>query len=151
MRHPIAILLLAGAAAAALAGGAVAQELSRDAVLDAVAKWEEAVNAGDAAAAAEFYAEDAVLMPPGAERIEGRENIEAFWRDFLKDGPKLDVETLDVATGGGIAYEVGTVTVTMPGAEAPLTGKYIWTWEGTESGEPKVKADIWNLDAAPQQ
>ncbi len=39
----------------------------------------------------------------------------------------------------------------MPEAEAPLTGKYIWTWEQTESGEPKVKADIWNLDAAPQQ
>ena len=130
MRHPIASLLLAGTAATALAGGAVAQEgLSREAMLDAVAKWQEAVNAGDAAAAAEFYAEDAVLMPPGAERIEGRENIEAFWRDFLKGGAKLDTETLDAATGGGIGYEVGTVSVTMPGADAPLAGKYIWTWE----------------------
>ncbi len=93
MHRPMTTLLLAGAAAAALAGGAVAQELSRDAVLDAVAKWEEAVNAGDAAAAADFYAADAVLMPPGAERIEGRQNIEAFRQDFLKDGPKLDVES----------------------------------------------------------
>ena len=131
MRHPVS-LLLAGAAMLALTNGAAAQELSREAVLDVVAKWEEAVNAGDAAAVADFYTEDAMLLPPGADRIEGRENIEAFWRDFLKEGTEFDLESVEVATGGDIAHEIGTFSLTMPNADAPITGKYIWTWRQTD-------------------
>ena len=147
----LSALLLAGTAAVALATGAAAQDLSREAVLDAVAKWEEAINAGDAAAVAGFYAEDALLLPPEADRIEGRENIEAFWRDFLKEGTEFDLESVDVATGGDIAHEIGTFSLTVPNADAPITGKYIWTWERTDAGELKVTADIWNTNAAAQQ
>ncbi len=149
MRHPTS-LLLAGAAALELANGAAAQELSREAVLDAATKWEEAVNAGDVAAVAEVYAEDAMLLPPGSERIEGRENIEAFWQDLVKEGTEIDLESVDVATGGDIAYEIGTFSLTMPDAAEPITGKYIWTWKQTDAGEPKVTADIWNTNAAEQ-
>jgi uncharacterized protein (TIGR02246 family) len=149
MHRPVC-LLLAGAAMIILANGASAEELSREAVLDAVAQWEEAVNAGDTAAVADFYAEDAMLLPPGAERIEGRENIEAFWQDLIKEGTEIDLGSVAVATGGDIAYEIGTFSLTMPEAAEPITGKYIWTWERTDAGELRVTADIWNTNAAAQ-
>jgi ketosteroid isomerase-like protein len=45
--------------------------------------WEKAYNAGDAKAVAALYAEDALLLPPGASGVKGRAAIlEFFTRDI---------------------------------------------------------------------
>jgi uncharacterized protein (TIGR02246 family) len=46
------------------------------------ANWEKAYNGGDAKAVAAQYAEDALLLPPGAPGVSGRAAILAF---FAKD------------------------------------------------------------------
>ena len=42
-------------------------------------KWDAAFNKGDAAALAAMYAEDAYVLPPGAEMVRGRAAIQDFW------------------------------------------------------------------------
>jgi hypothetical protein len=37
-------------------------------------------NAGDIASVAALYTEDAVVLPPGADMVEGRSAIQAFWK-----------------------------------------------------------------------
>src|SRR6266536_3090828 len=44
--------------------------------------WVKAYNGGDAKAVAALYAEDALLLPPGAPGVSGRAAIQAF---FTKD------------------------------------------------------------------
>src|SRR5689334_8282546 len=45
-----------------------------------------AVNRGDAAAVARIYTEDAVVMPPKADMVEGRQAILRYWRDVIAAG-----------------------------------------------------------------
>ena len=43
-------------------------------------EFEAAFNRGDMATVASFYAEDAKLMPPGSEVVQGQQAIEQLWR-----------------------------------------------------------------------
>lgn len=48
--------------------------------------WRDAFNAGDAAAAAALYEDDAVMVVTPIGTFEGREAIEAFWTDIIAQG-----------------------------------------------------------------
>jgi ketosteroid isomerase-like protein len=54
--------------------------------MNAYEAWNEAFNRGDAGAVAALYAENARLLPPTHEVIEGRQAIGAFWDGLLKIG-----------------------------------------------------------------
>ncbi len=123
-------------------------DLPRDALAAAAAKWEAAFNAGDSRAVAALYADDALLLPPDAEQVQGRDRIRAFWDDFIAEGMAIDLTPLRAEMVGDTAYEVGQFAVTVPDAGPPITGKYIWLWEGTGPGDLRITADIWNTDAA---
>jgi poly(hydroxyalkanoate) depolymerase family esterase/uncharacterized protein (TIGR02246 family) len=125
---------------------AAAEELPREALSKAAAEWEAAFNAGDSKAVAAMYADHAILLPPGAEQVQGRENIDAFWENFIAEGTEIHLTPVRVDMMEDIAYEIGRFSVT--GAGQPITGKYIWLWEGTSNGALKITADIWNTDAS---
>lgn len=67
-----------------------------------------ALRAGDAAAAAAIYADDATLLAPAAELLHGRDAIEHFWRTGVEAGI-ADVELVcrDLQRRGDVAFEVG--------------------------------------------
>src|SRR5688572_4126633 len=50
------------------------------------AAWTKACNAGDPAALAALYAEDARSLPPDGVAVVGRNQIEAYWRDDIGQG-----------------------------------------------------------------
>lgn len=124
-------------------------DLPRDALAAAAARWEAAFTAGDGQAVAAMYAHDAILLPPDAEQVEGRERIDAFWEDFIVEGMAIDLTSVRAEMVGDTAYEIGRFSVTLPDARQPVTGKYIWLWEGTATGDLRITADIWNADASP--
>jgi uncharacterized protein (TIGR02246 family) len=126
-----------------------AADLPGDALAAAAVKWEAAFNAGNSRAVAALYADDAILLPPDAEQVEGRERIDAFWEDFIVEGMAIDLTSVRAEMVGDTAYEVGRFSVTVPDARQPITGKYIWLWEGTGTGDLRITADIWNTDASP--
>lgn len=112
----------------------------------------EAVNTGDLEAVAALYTEDAWLLPPNAELIEGREAIRDFYATLREDAGLRDMEAeiLDLETAGDLAYEVGRYALTLDGEEGPLrdVGKYLFTWR-REHGEWLIAADAPNSDLAP--
>ena len=114
--------------------------------------WVKAYNAGDAKAVAALYAEDAMLLPPGAPAAKGRAAILAF---FTKDiaGSKaagvvfnVDPKT-DVGASGNMGWESGTYTVTVKGATVE-SGKFL-SVNRKKDGKWLYIRDTWNADAAP--
>jgi uncharacterized protein (TIGR02246 family) len=107
----------------------------------------EAVRAGDAAAAAGFCTDDATLLPPGAEMIQGLAAIREVWAsDFADGGYTLNLNTVSVDGAGDFAYEIGTWSMPAPEGESGSAeeGKYLVVWKHLADGSWKVHADIWN-------
>lgn len=112
-----------------------------------------ALNAKDAALAASYYAEDAVVIPPGEALVRGRAAIEAYWKAAIESGGVRDasVETVDARSSGAVGWEIGNFTLTANGPTGePLTekGRYIELLQRGPDGKWYSIAGIWN--AAPQ-
>ncbi len=114
--------------------------------------WEKAYNGGDAKAVATLYAEDALLLPPGASGVSGRPAILEF---FTKDiaGSKAAGAALalnpktDVGVAGNTGWESGTYKVTVKGAVVE-TGKFL-SVSRKKNGKWLYLRDTWNADAPP--
>jgi uncharacterized protein (TIGR02246 family) len=123
-----------------------------DAIRKQVDAFTRAFNAGDGNAMGALYTEDAVLLPPGQERIEGRDGIAAFWQGAIGAGFKdLVLRPVEIAGSGDAAYEMGTVTLSAPaqgGGRQTVAGKYIVVWRRGADGAWRLHRDIWNFDAA---
>ena len=137
-----AISGLANAAASADETAIRAQTLS----------WEKAYNAGDAKAVTAQYADDALLLPPGAAGASGRAAILAY---FTKDivGSKaagavfvINPKT-DVGVSGDMGWESGTYKVTVKGAVIE-TGTFL-SVSRKKDGKWLYIRDTWNADASP--
>lgn len=117
-------------------------------------RFEQAFLAEDAATLASFYAEDAIALPPGAPRAEGRAAIQSLFASWFEEVPApagftLTTDDLQVAASGDTAYEVGTYTSrgTSPAGEAyDETGKYLVVWKNVD-GQWMIVRDTWNGDA----
>ncbi len=111
----------------------------------------ERLNAGNAAGVAQLYTEDAVLMPPGAARLDGRDAIQQYWQGLLDAGVgDISLATQEVEDAGDSAVEVGLISATAPGdgdARVSLAGKYIVIWRRDGGGNWRLHRDIWNFDA----
>ena len=74
-------------------------------------RFTSSFNAGDIAAVAAHYTEDAFIHPPGAEMVRGRPAIQAFWKSAADQIKDLKLTAQDVKPlGGDAAREVGTFT-----------------------------------------
>jgi len=106
-----------------------------------------AVSGDDPVAAADFYTEDAVIMPPGMDVVSGREALVEFFGQGM-DGATLALETWAVHTRGDAALETGGYTITGSDGAHLDHGKYMVGWLETEDGW-KMTVDIWNSSMAP--
>ena len=109
-------------------------------------KLAEALNKGDAAAA-EIYAEDAHLLPPGAEMIQGRENIQKYWQAAMQGVQDVKLTTDDVeALTDEAVREIGSFRLKTKGEQAEeITGKYVIIWE-KDGDDWQTKTDISNMN-----
>ena len=107
-------------------------------------RWLEAFNGGDAAGVAQCYAENARLMAPGMDTLEGRAAIEAFGKEFIATGAKLSFELLAVHDGGNLSVAVGAYVMDFPGDIPQDKGKYIEVWAEQGDGSWLIVDDIFN-------
>ena len=114
----------------------------RRAVEATVHRYVEATNSGDAEALAQLYEDDAVLLPPDHQPVEGRGAIGEFWRQGTDEG--LEVTTLRLDVDGGIGYLVAQYTLPETDEEPADSGKTVMCLKRQQDGSWKVTADIWN-------
>jgi ketosteroid isomerase-like protein len=112
------------------------------------ARHAEAFNRGDVAGFARVYAEDARILPPDAEPIDGRAAIEQFWAGAARQLGIRDLRLIsdEVEVLGERAYEQGRFEF-MTG-QGPARGKFIVVWRREPDGEWRWHRDIWNLSPA---
>ena len=117
--------------------------------------WADAAVAGDAAAIAQQYTADAIVLPPGNPRVTGNEAIQELFTGWLAEAPissaTLDSEVITVAAAGDYAYAVGSYSMSgaaPDGSEWSDQGKYIAVWKNVD-GDWKIVTDIWNSDNPP--
>jgi uncharacterized protein (TIGR02246 family) len=114
------------------------------------ASWEKAYNGGDAKAVAALYAEDALLLPPGASGVSGRAAILAFFTKDIAGSAAagavfvVDPKT-DVGVSGNMGWESGKYNVTAKGAVVE-TGKFL-SVSSKKDGKWLYIRDTWNSDA----
>ncbi|MFQ5889018.1 MAG: YybH family protein [Gemmatimonadota bacterium] len=122
---------------------------TRAAIAEATEAWEAAWNAGDGAGIAALYTDDAMLLPPGSEPIEGREAIQAFWQSAVESGSQAELKMGEVEDFGETAIEVrGSYVVTGADGAHLDHGKYIVVWKKVD-GSWKLHRDIWNSSMTP--
>lgn len=114
--------------------------------------WNKDYNAGDGAAVAALYAEDAVLSVPGVPPMKGKEAISAY---YLKDVPSTiaagvtvaDDTASDVGQSVDLAWQWGTYRNTNRDGAVIESGKYLTVFE-RRGGKWMIVRDMWNSDAA---
>jgi ketosteroid isomerase-like protein len=119
------------------------------AIADVRQAYADAVLAGDAAAVAALYTEEAVEMPPNLPATEGRAAIQARY-EALGEAVTDFTITGEAEGQGTLAYDRGTFSATMAleGAPEPYTdeGKYLAVCEKQADGSWLMKVAVWNSD-----
>ena len=116
------------------------------------ANWVRLTTSGHADSIAEFYAQNAVLMPPNMAPMRGKEAIRAFFATQNAVKPSLTVRADSVWASGTAAVEQGRwwrkwTGAPPPGMPAADSGKYLVRWVN-EGGKWLMAQDIWNSDVA---
>jgi uncharacterized protein (TIGR02246 family) len=145
--RPKAAIVVACACAMSLATShsALAQAGDAKKGVDAGNKaWAAAIAAGNAAAVAALYTDDALVMPPNGEAVTGRPAIEKAFQGMIASGVKQATLTAkEVEAHGDTATEVGAYSIKDAAGKEIDRGKYIVVWKRVQ-GQWKLHRDIWN-------
>lgn len=127
---------------------------AKQAIDAANAQWPRLTSGGHADSLAEFYAVDAVIMPPNMASMHGKDAIKAFFATIntIDPRPTLTLRSESVLGSGTTAVEVGrwhwafpAGAKLPPGTPAVDSGKYIVRW-AQQNGKWVMAEDIWNSD-----
>ena len=112
--------------------------------------WVKLFNAGNAGALVALYADDAVVMPPGAPAARGTVAIKALLAKEVAGAKAGGVvfalgSENEVGVSGDFAWHSGTYLVKNKAGATVDTGKYLETWRKA-GGKWRMIRDIWNSD-----
>jgi ketosteroid isomerase-like protein len=111
-RRFVRIVVVSFAIAAVACGRSSPLQQDTNVASEPTAAWVAAFNAGDPAALAALYAEDARSLPPGGPPVAGRSQIESYWRDDLGEGGVTTLLTpVDAVTQADLVHVEGTYQV----------------------------------------
>jgi len=101
-------------------------------------------NAGDSSGLARLYTESGQIFPDDSDPVGGRDAIEQFFAELVKDHPRIRLATKEVKGFGNFAYEVGAFILLM--REEVEYGNYIVIWQH-RGDQWKLHRDIFNVKA----
>jgi uncharacterized protein (TIGR02246 family) len=108
-------------------------------------------NAGDAAALAAFYTDDAVVMPANAPTVSGKEAIQSYFQaQFGQFSQEQAASKAEAVAAGDWAFTRGTYTLKLTpkagGKAIEDSGKYLDILARQSDGSWKMARQIWNSD-----
>ena len=109
--------------------------------------WQTAYNAGDAAALAAQYTEDAKVIAPEHAAVSGRAAIQAFFAEDIAQGAKNTLTTEEVFGGGDFTIVVGGWTATKADGTHLDHGMYVTVYKKVDDSW-KTYRDTWNSSMA---
>jgi uncharacterized protein (TIGR02246 family) len=115
-----------------------------------VQAWQDAYNAGDAAAVTALYTTDAKLLVPGAEPGFGPKAIQKLIAADIALGGKLTLTLVDVVGFGDYALETGNWVATSPDGKHLDHGPYLVLYKKVDGGW-KMYRDMWNSSMPPSK
>jgi ketosteroid isomerase-like protein len=101
-----------------------------------------------------FWAEDAVVLPPGLPAVVGKEALREYVEGSMRiPGFRITWTTDDVTLSpdGNLAHMFSRNAVTMdgPGGTPQTTeGRAVTIWRREADGEWRCTVDIWNAEPA---
>ncbi len=106
--------------------------------------WVEHYAAHDAAGVAALYTEDAQLLPPDMEIVNGRAAIQEFVARTNPPGaPAFEIATVETLVLGNFAHRQGSFRIKGADGAANESGKFIELWKKVD-GRWLIHRDIWN-------
>ena len=117
--------------------------------------WSAMVASGDLEASIEFWADDAVMLPPDLPVLSGKAAIREYVMGTASiPGFKIswEPESASISEGGDMAYLIERNVVEMDGENGEpiiIHGKVVTVWRKDSNGQWKNVADIWNSASRP--
>jgi ketosteroid isomerase-like protein len=103
---------------------------------------------------ANLYAEDAILVAPGAPRAEGRAAIEALFTEMFTEvkfgATDIGIDNMGVSESGDVAYIVGSYSSPIINADGTTfddAGTYVAVLKDV-NGEWLLAVDTWRSEMA---
>jgi uncharacterized protein (TIGR02246 family) len=118
-------------------------ETVQDAFLPVCQQFEKSFNQGDAEGLASLYTEDAKILPPNMDIVEGRSAIQTYWQGALEMGIKsFKGEMIDADFSGNLGYLVGKYILYDSDNQELDQGRWISVLNNID-GKWKVHRDIF--------
>ena len=125
------------------------------AIIKADSAWDRASEAKSVEGWLSFYADDAIMMPPGEQVCKDKVSREASIKNmFATPGVSLRFQStkVEVSRMGDLGYAAGVYqwgSKDAKGKDYHEKGKYCETWKKQSDGNWKCIVDIWNADMPP--
>lgn len=123
---------------------------------DIETEWSKATATNDIQKAVGYYADDAVLMAPGGDAVQGKQAITSNMQAMSKDPAfslKFQTTKTDVAKSGDVGYTWGVyqLTVSDPTTHKPINdhGSYATVYKKQADGSWKAEIDIASSAVPP--
>ena len=111
--------------------------------------WVERYTAHDAAGIAALYTEDAQLLPPDQEIIDGRAAIQEFFARTNPPGSAaIEIATVETLVLGGYAHRQGSFRFMGSGNGSVAAGKFLELWKKVD-GKWLIHREMWSANAPP--
>lgn len=126
-------------------------------ILRVDAEWSRAAQGRDIDRIVSFWAEDAMVLPPGSAPVVGKTAIREFVaKSFDTPGFGISWKTdkVVVSRSGDLAYASGSNRVVFngpDGRQVAVEGKAVTVWRRGKEGAWKCVVDIWNAVSPPSQ
>lgn len=158
MKSAWLLLLLTGAAVTGCSRSSFDAAAEQAILLKQDAEWASVAAAGqDVEKIISYWADDALVVPPGQPIVEGKAAIRAFVTESLKI-PGFTIhwvsEKVSFSPDGQLAYMRGTNETTVPGPGGGLMtihGRGVTVWRRGQDGQWRCVMDIWNDPPANPQ
>jgi ketosteroid isomerase-like protein len=116
----------------------------RDAFTSVCQQFKKSIEQGDVGNIGNLYTENAKILPPNMDMLEGRDIILKFWQGALEMGIKsYEPKIIEVEYSGNLGFFLGTYTLYGAGKKIINKGKFITVFKNVD-GEWKVYRDIFN-------